>query len=246
MSPTGSPDFNQNPTGNNASPSFDNAEDTNRLLMGGGAQSRGGRWIWATGFENGLGEIISTLPGALTLEVGASAVYQGAATGLLTTSAVLNNEVGAFKTIFSQGARRGVELIFSTLTNTAREISFSINGPTGTDGTRGQGKIVLVINAQFDGDLYVDVNGVRTLISQVDNYLENSQQNWHYAKLVYDSKTNTIVRFLFDDLSFELNTPGYTFAQQTKVNAMFVMVKTLTATIVNIRVDNMIITTDEP
>lgn len=249
--PTGQPDFLQSPSSNLSSPSYDNAEDATRLLMGGGAQSRGGRWVWATGFESGLAEVIATTSGTgseVTIETGANQVYQGAQSVKLKTGATASYFAGVSKTQFSQGQNFGFELIcsFEQVALGAVEFHVSITGPHADSGQGAVGKIVIVINAQYSGGVYLDVNGTRTLLSAIDDYLEDNPDNWHYIKLIFNSKTNTLSRFYFDDKVFTLNTSGYQFARQTQVLLFRASLITMTNRAAVAYMDNVVITTDEP
>jgi hypothetical protein len=248
--PTGTPDFNQKPSGNLSSPGFDSSEETTRLLMGGGAQARGGRWIWATGFENGLAEIVcnGAAGSAGALETGDNQVYQGAASLKLTTNNAVNGYRFLHKTLFSQGENFGLEIVWSAEDAAAGavEISFRISGANESSGNRGAGKIVIVINGASSGEIYIDNNGTRTLIQSIDNYLEDNPDNWHYTKIIYNFKKNILSRVYFDDLIFTLNVPGYLSADSRKVCLFQVELKTLTARAAVAYFDNMIITTDEP
>lgn len=248
--PTGTPDFNQNPSGNLASPGFDSGEETTRLLMGGGAQARGGRWIWATGFENGLAEIVTSGPAGSIAELttGNGEVYQGAASLKLTTNNAINGYRFAYKTLFSQGENFGLEFIWSAENVAAGgvEISFRITGPNESSGQRSTGKIVIVINGPSSGEVYIDVNGTRTLIQSINGYLEDNPDNWHYTKIIFNFKKNIISRVYLDDLVFTLNVPGYQYTDSRRVCFFECQIKTLIARAAVAYFDNMIITTDEP
>jgi hypothetical protein len=218
--------------------------------MGGGAQARGGRWIWATGFENGLGEVITSGPaGSLAeLTTAADTVYQGAASLKLTTNNATNGYRFISKTLFSQGQNFGVEFVWSAENVAAGgiEISFDLKGPNESGSNRATGRIVIVINGPSSGEVYHDVNGTRTLIQAVNNYLEDNPDNWHYFKMVFDFKKNNLSRVYFDDLIFTLNLPGYLSTDSKRVCSILAQIKTLTARAATAYFDNMIITTDEP
>lgn len=62
--PTGKPDFGASTSSSPASPITDDSEVANRLLFGFGANSSSGRWLWASGLENGVGEIELLYSGA--------------------------------------------------------------------------------------------------------------------------------------------------------------------------------------
>ena len=81
---SGTPDYGRSLASNPTIQSYEPGEDTTRLLMGGGANSRSGRWLWATGFESGEAEFYST--SGLTIDSTLS--HQGAKSAKITKYSV--------------------------------------------------------------------------------------------------------------------------------------------------------------
>lgn len=254
--PGGTPDYGQNLASNPTMQTWDNGEDASRLLMGGGSNSRAGRWLWASGFENGLGEfykITSTEP----VRISNNITYQGAASCQLTTSAIVGNLLRIGKVLFTPvqsgavSARVGIEaMVFPDIT-VGRSVEFEwwVSFPLVSSNESYFFKIIF----DYDGataKLYTDNNGVRTLIADVTAYLAGtSTQQFHYTKLVVDGRTNQYIRFTFDDLIFDLgNAPGFIqagLASGTGVGFFFRW-SSQSPFAQTVYIDNVILTADEP
>lgn len=242
--PTGSPDFNQQLT---ASPTSNQGETPNRILYGFGSNSQSGRWLWAVNFENGLEGILTT--GALYVSLETDFVYQGMTSCKIITAAAINNNQGIYKYLFSQGKRYGLEcMIWNNLTVGAdREIIFVIEGAYKTSGRRAQGIVIWKITAPGVGTLQIDVSGTRTTIATVNDYSKENDGYFHYFKLSFDPYENRFIRLYFDDLVFDLaGTAGYNFVNTDKNLTFAILVKTKTAAEAEVRIDNLILTADEP
>jgi hypothetical protein len=247
--PTGTNDFNAPLPTDPTSQGQGISQISRQILMGGGANSQSGRWLWASGFESGLNEWeLSTASGRISLAE--DWVYQGVYSCKISTQAVAGSEERIEKVLFSQGGGRyGFESVFSNTLNTAlqREISWRIEGGNQDPSQRSRGLIVLKINAVNDGDLYIDVNGSRTLISSVDEYIINASSFFNYIKLVFDPKTNSFIRLYFGEKIFDLGgAPGYLFSSTDRNINFRIYAKTLLNQISDTYIDNVIITADEP
>ncbi len=247
MSLTGAPDFNQNLTGNPTSQTINEGESANRLLMAGGSNSQSGFWLWASGFENGLNEWGLT-PAAGTIGLEATRVYQGSYSCRITTAAGAGAESEIHKSIFSPGTSIGLECLISNnfTSGSNREILIGIKGKNQVAGLWGIAWLVLDIDTIGNGNLYYEVNGVRTLLAQVNNYLSNNIEFFHYLKLVYDPYTNIIKRARFNDLFFEIQVPGYASVNTAQHLQFEIKLKTITAAAATIYVENVIMTAGEP
>jgi hypothetical protein len=244
MSPTGSQDFNEQPT---ASPTANLGETPSRILMGGGSNSQAGRWLWASGFESGMQEFITTSTTLLTIVN--DWVFQGKNSCKVTTNAVINDEQAVYKILFPQGKRFGLECYVSnSLTLGAnREISLTIYGPSKTTGTRSIGKIIFKITAIGAATLQTDVNGVRTTIATINDYAADSAAFFHYIKFVFDLYENKFIRLYFDDLVYDLGgVPGFAQVITSRECGFIMRLKTMTAAVATSYIDNVVLTADEP
>lgn len=249
--PIGSPDFGANPSTNPTSPSFDTGEDTTRLLMGGGSQARSGRWIFATGFEEGATPYVAAIG---TGTGGAAAIvssptYQGIGAFKLTGGNAVNDYSYLLKTFLFPSASYGLEVMFSQPALINSELSFTISG--GGKGPNRDlqraGKIVFVMTGGGTSViLYTDVNGSRTAIQDVTNYFQYSNL-WHYLKLVFDFETNKIKLIKFDDLIFQPDSTGYESALiYSSVNTEIKLTNKQAGANPVYYIDNLVITADEP
>ena len=244
--PTGTNDFDAPAPSDPSSPGQNNSMIPGRILMGGGSNSATGRWLWATGFESGLGEIEFSNASYQTIEN--NWVYQGSNSFKLTTPATINSIERLQKILFPQGKRFGVEFVMAMPLSpvASRETRISIIGQT-EGGGRSTGTILIAINAVNDGDLFYENNGLKTLISQIDDYIVDSSSFFHYIKFVFDPWTNKYIRLNFDDVIFELNgISGYATATKTKHIGIDITLKNISGGQPINYIDNLIITADEP
>lgn len=242
--PTGTNDFNQPIQDDPTSPGQGIAQTGNRLLMGGGSNSASGRWIFADGFEDGLAAWIA--PSAASIET--TTVYQGAKSCKISTMAVNGNTQEIRRYFFAQGSRFGVEMYFSFGFAGPMEIQVGIEGPYKDSGKRGSSAMILDILGANSGNLYVYANASTTLVSSVNDYLLNTVQYWHYVKFSFDPKNNKVIRGYFDDLIFNFGeVPGLNLgASNDKYVLVYIKIKTKSANIATMILDNIVITADEP
>lgn len=252
MTPIGSPDFGQNPSTNPTAPNFDPGEDTTRLLMGGGSQSRSGRWIFATGFEEGATPfLISSASGTGgEAKIKNDATYQGLGAFGLTAGNAVNNFAYLQKIFFYPGSNYGIEFLMARqfANNCEVEISIESAGKGNSGNMFRVGKIVIAIEAGPAVKIYYDVNGSRTLIRNVTSYLTATANLFHYIKFVFDVNNNVLQYLVFDDLRFELNVNGYEYAApvSSSTYAKVNLINKFAGINPQFYFDNLIITADEP
>lgn len=253
MSPIGTPDFGANPATNPTSPSFDPGEDTTRLLMGGGSQARSGRWIFATGFEEGSSPFFQSSSsgsgGEATIKN--DLTYQGVGTFSLKAGNAVNDFSYLQKTFLYPSSRYGVEFVFSRIYAASCELHVTmLAGGKGESNNKARvGKIVIEIIAGGSPavEIYWDVNGTRTPIMDASNYIGANPYLWHYFKFVFDFDTNKIPRFFLDNINTSPNFIGYEYTSIISTTSIEIKVINKTAgTNPNFYFDNLIITADEP
>jgi hypothetical protein len=252
----GQPDYLVNSSSNPTAPSFDAAEDTSRLLMGGGSLARSGRWMWASGFEGGMNDLYKYLSdAACSISISDEQVYQGKYSVKMVAGNTLNSQAMIGKYYHAQGARYGMEFTFS-LAGTGgiygpREIFFNLIGPNATPGKKGNGQIVLALT-QFSPNTaaalyYYNGASQRVLIADVSAYVQEAPYHWHYVKFVFDTNLNQYVRLIFDDLNFDLSgIGGMLDTSPTKYMSNRIHLVTTSVISPVIYIDNMILTADEP
>lgn len=252
MSPVGSPDFGQNVSTNPTSPSYDSGEETTRLLMGGGAQARSGRWIYASGFEEShTNQIYKS--GDVTQDT--SVCYQGDKCLKLNSGLVLNSQVFFIKYFMSPGSRFGVEFLwckYDTFTVSCElQIQLNAAGVGANKDKQRTGRIIFdIVNAGTNVNVYIENNGVRTLIRDISVNVTNQPFIWHYTKFVFDFETNQYIRLYFDNLVLDLGgVAGHETNSSIGQISAAVVNKYRSAFGVNyagIGIDNLVITADEP
>jgi len=206
--PTGQPDFLAQLASNPTSQTFAAGEDTTRLNMGGGSNSQSGRWLWATGFESGLGEAPVS---GVNVKLDTTHVFMGAQSLLLETQAINGDTATMSKSLYTNvaadvlSAKFGIEsmLSFSLGANVPREFRWYCVFPQSATIYNRFG-IVLKINGINNAGLYIDNNGVQTLISDVSSLIADNADLFHYTKFVFDGVAGTYTRFFIDNLSFDL------------------------------------------
>lgn len=248
MSPLGSPDFGANQATNPTSPEYDGGESATRLLMGGGAQARSGRWVFATGFEDGnLSSIVVTNPAAVMLD--SSVSFQGSTSLKLITAPVVNSVANFSKVFMPPGSRFGIELQYMQPDGAIGAHEFQIQIFYEGSPTRPQSLGILkIIDTGATVKIYCYTSAGYTLVLDVTPYFPGASGNWHYIKFVFDLSNSKYVRLFFDDVSLDLTSltgivpavggyPRLSFAVQLSTSAA-------ASAIYNI--DNLIITADEP
>lgn len=253
---TGKPDFLQNPPSNPTSPVFDLGEEANHNLLGGGGQSRSGRWFWASGFETGAAKDV-LVGGAGTVVGNSLGVWQGMYALIMQTAASVGDACNCFKYFLSQSSpsgRWGIEAMIAIGTrDTYFDVSLFSATPTDThDAVFRINVPALAANLTFQ---YKDAAGtfqnIATPSGGVNQQGANfalSTQVYHNVKLVVDFYTNKYVRVVVDGVSYDLSAfstqPG---AAGSDVRQVFDLTFTTnTAVIASAVVDNVVFTADEP
>ena len=248
----GSPDFGANPNTNPTAPSFDTGEDTTRLLMGGGSNARSGRWLFATGFEEGSTPYIvksASGTGGKT-ELTAVSTFQGAAAYSIVAGNAINNFAYIRKTFMYPSSSYGLELMFARPYALTSNLEISIGG--GGKGVNKDkyriGKIVFAVDTgAATVKMYHDINGSTTLLMDVTNYLTPSSDFWHYFKMVFNFDTNRITLIKFDDVIIQTDLAGYEYsASFPNVQTEVYLINKFAGVNPNYYIDNLIITADEP
>jgi len=248
--PTGQPDFLAQPASNPTSQTFAAGEDTTRINMGGGSNSQSGRWIWATGFESGLTEVV--INGA-SVALSSVRAFMGAASLGLITQAVLNDAAFMSKTLYTSAvpgvvsAKYGAECMIALSLGAAvpREFDMFLSYPGRT--SHSHFRIVLVVTAVNNAALYIDNNGVRTLISDVSALFNSDNGDlFHFMKAVFDGAAGTYTRVMIDNLTFDLGGAAC-FVDPGVVNGLFFTFThtAKVAAVCSAWLDNVIITADE-
>lgn len=252
MTPTGSPDFGANQSTNPTAPSFDTGEDTTRLLMGGGAFARSGRWIFATGFEDTTNSIYKWGGGATK---DSSISFQGDSSLKLSPNTAVNAQTGFTKYFVLPGTRYGIECMFSKGNSTAYNSEFSLSILTQGRGVgkneRYTANLILVNTTTPTNILYWDVNGTRTELFDLTNYINsiNTPHLWHNLKMVFDLENNKGVRVFFDDLKIDTSSlSGYltTGFDSPLITTTYALKNITLGGLPVFYLDNCIITADEP
>jgi hypothetical protein len=229
--------------------------------MGGGANSRAGRWIFATGFENdplGYGPInlipaggvggtakIITLLQPTSVGVGAT-IWQGNQCCEIKTAASVNSEAAIDKYIPWQSGVCGIECFFCQTVDDMDqyEIMFDIIR-FGYLGKLSQGQLV-IRRTNVDPAIYTVNAGVLTQITSLAGYLD-AGNIWHYFKFVFDPNNNKYIRGFFDNLTFDFGgVPGYQILNSGFGDRFRILLRTLNGSAKTLWVDNLIITGDEP
>ncbi len=253
---TGANDFDQNPASNPTSPLIDVGEAANHNLMGGGGQSRAGRWFWATGFEtNGLAEL--SVIGA-SIVITTTRVWQGLYALALKTSAVINNQCIVLKNFLgnnSPSGRWGIEamvafenmsevfemaLLSDTLANTAEYVgSIRVYIPAAASGI-----VLQYINSAFTWTTFASPGAEWAVGSSGTGLVV-----YHSIKLVVDFTTRKYVRAIVDGVTYDLSSQNLWNNTGVAVDtrqAWGMYLTTLAAAIATVLVDNVVLTADEP
>jgi hypothetical protein len=253
---TGKPDFLQNPPSNPTSPVFDLGEEANHNLLGGGGQSRSGRWYWASGFETGSAKEV-LVGGAGTIVGNSLGVWQGQYALQMQTQAVPADVSSVFKYFLSQNSpsgRWGIEAMIALGTrDTFFDVSLTAASPTGIHSSTLRINIpAAAANLVFQ---YLDNAGVYQNIATPTNGVNQqganfalSTQVYHNIKLVVDFSTFYYVRAIIDGVTYDLSAipmlPGAAGADVRQVWRM--SYTTNGAVVASAVVDNIIFTADEP
>ncbi len=261
----GTPDDGQSLSSSLATQTFDPGEDTNRLLMAGGANSRSGRWLWASGFEsdevgagsknlnlfmNGAGSVsVVTMAQAVsgTLD---NSIWQGNHCLQISTGALNNDNSYPYKILPWSNGKLGIELMFTFPFAPTPDLEFQmeISHFGYTTGHYSQARLILVLGAAGVANLYRDNNGARVLLQNVAGYFDTTRGPWHFIKLVFDPLQNLYSRVLFDNLVFQFPTatPGFIGAAAGFYDRFLFGLATKSANARSIWIDNLILTSDEP
>lgn len=253
---TGSPDFDQNPPSNPTSPIWDPGEAANHMLLGGGGQSRSGRWYWASGFETGSAKDVQ-VGGAGTIVGNTYGAWQGLYALIMQTQAIAADFSSCFKYFLSQNSpsgRWGIEAMVALATrNTTFDFVLKTASPSDVHTAIFRINIpALAANLTFQ---YLDSGGTYQNIStppgSTDQQGANfavSNQVFHNVKLVVDFSTNKYVRVIVDGVSYDLSS----FSMQASaagadVRQSWQMIHTTNGAVAAIAVvDNIVHTADEP
>ncbi len=249
--PIGSPDFNANLSTNPTSPSYDTGEDTTRLLMGGGSQARSGRWLWATGFEEGetpyLNTSVNGTPGLGYAGIYKVSTYQGVGSLQLRPQAVVGNYAQFVKGFNFPTSNYGIEFMFWVQGDPTIEIFIDAYGLGENDTIRRVAKVVFEKVSGTWG-LYIDRNGTKELVSTLYT-VPSSSSSFRYFKMVFDPSTNKIKRINYANVSYEVNADAYEATTAASIESFNFWVKVTNTLLGNnqyILIDNLIITADEP
>lgn len=238
--PTGTTDFNQPLATDPTSPGQGIAQTGNRLLMGGGSNSASGRWIWATGFEDGLADSTFITLGAISN----ANVYQGANALKFTLAGVSNGQWT--KSLFAQGKKYGLECMISFQNAGAANTlgaTMRIAGPHKINGQRAN-LDVQILTSNPGGVL--KINGV-TFATVNDQLSIGGLGYYHYFKVVFDPYENAIARIYFDDLVFDIGgTPSSASVAAGKYLEFSIFPSNSAAGTQYVGIDNIVITADEP
>lgn len=253
------PDYNKTLSSSPTLQSFDTGEDTTRLLMGGGSMSRSGRWIWATGFESGTAEF-EAFPAhgfAGCPLINTTGSYMGKASFEFRPVG-LNTLQQFIKSVFSSAVANapsskfgfeGMVSFSSFLGGNDFEFIIRASGPLQHGVTRGLYQIRILVTGDHAGNFYYsDAAGTWILIASANNHLVDSAGMYHYFKLVYDTNAGKYSRFIFDSVVFDLEgIPGFSAAGVNLYSSYAITVKNLdAAAIPTVRIDNIVISADEP
>lgn len=250
MSPIGSPDFGQNPSTNPTAPSYDTGEDTTRLLMGGGSSARSGRWIFATGFEEGALPFLGlsnsnpalghsglfnsqTFQGIASLQLRPEAL--NGATATLNKGFVYPTSTYGYEfQLFTQGSNPEIEILVYSQGNGVNQDRYRFC------------KLNIVVSGSSLASVYRYTDSVTpVLIGQFP-----TGGLFRLFKIVYDVKNNIIKRLYFGSSLIEINEPGYEIITAPilaeNVNIQIRVTNKNTTENQFILMDNFIITADEP
>lgn len=250
---TGTPDYGKSLASNPTVQSYDSGEDTTRLLMGGGANSRGGRWIWATGFESGLAEMGVSFSGVnVAPSISTANAYMGKQSLFMTTTAagVLSWQKKLFSPILPGATNNkfAIEAMVS-FQNNGRPFTFLwyVDAPFPDDITkRGTYAIQLVDNGAGLRKLKFFSPNVDIPGGDVSGYIVNDSKLFHYTKFVFDIKEHTLIRFTFDNIVLDLNNqPAPTGVGNRYFDCQLNLYEAGSFPLIA-HIDNVIITGDEP
>lgn len=253
---SGTPDYGRSLSSNPTIQSYEAGEDATRLLMGGGANSRSGRWLWATGFESSLAEFI----GSLDVTLDSATAYQGAKSAKLPTIAVIGNASSIQKILFvprqadADDVKIGMESMnaFDFVVGRSYDYEWRITTPGGVN-LNNQFYIRLITDGTNTNLYYMNSAGVNVLLANITNYVTNPftsyLKQFHFTKLVVDIKNNVIVSFSFDNLYFPIGANARLGVATTLPTDSVVFSEQIIARSAHVHAvytDNWILTSDEP
>lgn len=227
-----------------------------RLLMGGGSQSKTGRVLWATGFEgitSGQTPLdISGYLGAAGTGIIAtdntSPVYQGLNSLKITTPPVINDVVQVYKLLPWQTSKTALELYaLITFPTTSYDLVIEITKLGLENNKYNMGRLVIsIIDNTPTVRLYRDNNGIRTLIQDISG-LFIGFNTYHFIKFIFDANNNLYADAFFDHLRFDLsNIAGFQGSTGNYGMRFLVNLITTTSGAAHVNIDNIILTADEP
>lgn len=268
---TGFPDYGSQLQGNITAPVYDPGEQTTRLMMGGGASYRSGRIVWATGFENGLeSDYFAFATGGSTGYANPLTsdpnwtyfnVWQGSYALAMRTGAVIGNQAFFFKYLPASIVRNrwGFEAMVNVLNSGAgaagqftllmelRTIQGLTSPLTGYDGQ------VRINVANRSGNIKFQVfdrtAGAFVTFVDLSNAYDLSSNSFYAWKLVADFNTGKYVSFsLGPDRVYDLSAYSMPInADDVEEGAAAILtLRAVSAAAVEVAVDNVILTGDEP
>lgn len=258
---TGGPDFGAQLTTNPAAPAFDAAEQTSRLLMGGGAANRTGKIIWATGFEGALTftDIIPQFGQNQIAQGGApipngSKVYawQGNNYLLLYSGTLVGQDYSVVKNFPSNflTGRIGVECMMALVGPADFHFDFNLqNGGVTSLGLQGYTSALRILSTSVPTKTFLQVRdgaGVYQTIADVTDIM-GFGQIYHNVKFVVDFKAGRYVRVVLNTSIYDVSSIA-TQAIGIGGNVGYLMLDIIPDTAANkvIAIDNLILTSDEP
>ncbi len=233
----------------------DPGEMTNRLLMAGGANSRSGRWMWATGFESSLAEV-GNLGGTFTT-LDKTLAYQGLQCLKMQTAPLMNNVAFIWKNLFSpfspdaDSIKIGEEfMVLPIHTGNPFQVFSTIAYPIGNTSNHYRFRFRLSVPGWPQQRLDIWTGGAWVNKANVDLYANIGQNVFHNIKIVGDAKNGKYDYLIFDNIVIDLsavqadtvigvNTPGHGISYE-------VYLETLSANVATCYLDNWILTGDEP
>lgn len=249
---TGHPDFGRNPDSNPTSPLWDPGEAANHDLLGGGSQSRAGRWYWATGWEGGVSSEVF-LNGASSVVSAANGTWQGNYVLNIITTAVSGNGAGFskyFVALNSPGGKWGFEAMLAVnqldcdfdIFMTDQNLTASYIG-----GLRlHYASTTAAFKLQYlnSSGVWTDIPGgnLGAAFAQAHSYV------YHNVKLVCDFRLHQYVRVIIDAVVYDLSGiamdtlgPGAESLQLVQTT-----LTTNSSVIATAEIDNVILSADEP
>lgn len=254
---SGERDFLQNPNSNPTSPLSDIGEAANHDLLGGGGQSRAGRWFWATGFETGQANEVSLIGSGVSV-AGTSGVWQGAFALIVSTIATANNFAYMLKNFLAQNSpsgRWGLEAMVACGSRSSSVDMILVNATPTTPNGQFTGALRINIPAaaanltfQYQNSLgiFTDISGVAA--GQIGANFAVDLLVYHNLKIVVDFSTNKYVRAIIDGITYDLSSLSLTASaggSDVRQKAELVVTTAINGVATAI-FDNVVLSADEP